>query len=223
MFYYVYILLCADKTYYTGITSNLNKRLEEHQSAKHFGSYTSTRLPVELVYFAQFTNVEQAISTEKQIKKWSKAKKQALINGAFDKLPNLAKKTFWFVWVFHFFSLNYWFSIQFCSFLTKSLELTKFSMSPRVVFSAAERRRSQRKNCIERLSNYALHIVLDTSTLGGHSNLQYFYSFELKSFLESMALMSATSVSNFCNFLFSNSNSSILLSKARIASTYMAS
>ena len=94
MFYYVYILLCADKTYYTGITSNLNKRLEEHQSAKHFGSYTSTRLPVELVYFAQFTNVEQAISTEKQIKKWSKAKKQALINGAFDKLPNLAKKTF---------------------------------------------------------------------------------------------------------------------------------
>jgi putative endonuclease len=46
------------------------------------------------MYYAEFTEVERAISTEKQIKKWSKAKKQALIDGQFEKLPNLARKKF---------------------------------------------------------------------------------------------------------------------------------
>ncbi|MDO6739099.1 GIY-YIG nuclease family protein [Wenyingzhuangia sp. 2_MG-2023] len=94
MIYYVYILLCADKTYYTGITNNLTRRLKEHESGKYFNSYTSNRLPISLAYYATFTNVEVAISTEKQIKKWSKAKKEALINNEFEKLPNLAKKIF---------------------------------------------------------------------------------------------------------------------------------
>ena len=94
MTYYVYILKCSGGTYYTGLTNNLSRRLEEHQSAKFFNSYTSWRLPVELVYFATFSNVNIAIQTEKQIKKWSQAKKEALINGEFDKLPNLAKKKF---------------------------------------------------------------------------------------------------------------------------------
>lgn len=92
--YCVYILLCSDNTFYTGITSNLDKRLNEHQSGKHFGSYTFDRGPVELKYYAEFTKVERAIAMEKQIKKWSKAKKQALIDGHYDKLTNLAKKTF---------------------------------------------------------------------------------------------------------------------------------
>ncbi|MBZ9626476.1 GIY-YIG nuclease family protein [Psychroflexus sp. CAK57W] len=92
--YCVYILLCSDKTFYTGITSNLDKRINEHQSGKHFGSYTFNRRPVELVYYAEFSEVERAISTEKQIKKWSRAKKQALIDGHYEKLPNLAKKKF---------------------------------------------------------------------------------------------------------------------------------
>ncbi|NER17393.1 GIY-YIG nuclease family protein [Spongiivirga citrea] len=92
--YYVYILLCSDETYYTGITSNLNKRLFEHNSGENADSYTYHRRPIELVYYCEFTEVGFAIDTEKQIKKWSKAKKEALINSEYDKLPNLAKKKF---------------------------------------------------------------------------------------------------------------------------------
>lgn len=92
--YYVYILECADKTFYTGITSDLTKRIESHQSGKYKGSYTSSRMPVNLVFYCEFTNVSMAIETEKQIKKWSRAKKLALITGQYEKLPNLAKKKF---------------------------------------------------------------------------------------------------------------------------------
>jgi len=92
--YYVYILECSDKSYYTGITSNITKRFEEHISGKHIDSYTYSRRPLNLVFYAEFTNVEIAIDTEKQIKKWSRAKKKALIDGEYDKLVNLAKKTF---------------------------------------------------------------------------------------------------------------------------------
>jgi putative endonuclease len=92
--YYVYILKCSDKSYYTGITSNLEKRFFEHQEGKHVESYTYKRRPVKLVFYAEFTNVELAISTEKQLKKWSRVKKEALINNEFEKLPNLARKKF---------------------------------------------------------------------------------------------------------------------------------
>ena len=92
--YYVYILKCSDETYYTGITSNLIKRIIEHNSGKHIDSYTYNRRPIKLMYYAEFTNVDLAISTEKQIKKWSRVKKEALIKNEFEKLPNLAKKKF---------------------------------------------------------------------------------------------------------------------------------
>ena len=92
--YYVYILKCADDTYYTGFTSNLENRVEEHQQGKYEDSYTFKRKPIELVFYCEFSNVEMAIETEKQLKKWSKAKKEALINGEYEKLPNLAKKKF---------------------------------------------------------------------------------------------------------------------------------
>ena len=91
--YYVYILKCSDNTYYTGITSDLQQRVIDHQNGKYKG-YTSKRRPISLVYYAEYTDVDIAISAEKQIKKWSKAKKEALINGEYDKLPNLAKKKF---------------------------------------------------------------------------------------------------------------------------------
>ena len=91
---YVYILKCNDNTYYTGITSNLEKRLQKHDFGKHHGSYTFKRRPVELKFFAEFTDIELAIQTENQIKKWYKIKKEALINNEFEKLPNLAKKKF---------------------------------------------------------------------------------------------------------------------------------
>ena len=92
--YYVYILECSDKSYYTGFTSNLEKRFEEHSAGKYKGSYTHNKRPLKLVYHCEFTNVEMAIETEKQLKKWSRAKKEALINGEYEKLPNLAKKKF---------------------------------------------------------------------------------------------------------------------------------
>ncbi|QXP73063.1 GIY-YIG nuclease family protein [Tenacibaculum sp. HL-MS23] len=92
--YYVYILKCSDKSYYTGFTSNLEERLMEHKEGKHIGSYTFKRRPLKLVFYCEFTNVALAIAKEKQLKNWSKIKKEALINGAFENLPNLAKKKF---------------------------------------------------------------------------------------------------------------------------------
>ena len=92
--YYVYILKCADDSYYTGFTSRLENRIQQHNQGKHIESYTYKRRPVELVFYCEFTNVEIAIETEKQLKKWSKVKKEALINGEYEKLPNLAKKKF---------------------------------------------------------------------------------------------------------------------------------
>lgn len=91
---YVYILQCADDTYYTGVTENVFRRLEEHQRGKHFGSYTFYRRPVDLVYYCSFTNIEIAIDFEKKLKKWSKSKKLAVIEGRYAELPNLSKKNF---------------------------------------------------------------------------------------------------------------------------------
>lgn len=94
MTYYVYLLLCADGTYYTGVTNDLQRRIQEHKCGSNEHSYTSKRLPVEFKYYTSFTDVTQAISFEKKLKKWSHAKKLALINSEWEKLPNLAKKTF---------------------------------------------------------------------------------------------------------------------------------
>ena len=91
---YIYILKCADDSYYTGVTSNLEQRMYQHYSAYFPDCYTASRRPVELVFYAEFTNIRYAIDKEKQIKKWSRAKKEALINGDYDELPNLAKKKF---------------------------------------------------------------------------------------------------------------------------------
>ncbi len=91
---FVYILKCADNSYYTGVTSKLEQRLFQHQSAFYPDCYTASRRPVELVFYAEFTNISFAIDAEKQIKKWSRVKKEALINGDYDALPNLAKKQF---------------------------------------------------------------------------------------------------------------------------------
>ena len=93
--YYVYILLCADSTYYTGITKDLRRRMAEHQSGINKKSYTYKRLPVELAYHAKFTDPMTAILFEKKIKKWSVAKKEALIHGEFRVLPELSKKKNW--------------------------------------------------------------------------------------------------------------------------------
>jgi putative endonuclease len=92
--YYVYILKCSDKSYYTGVTNNLQRRFMEHQSGVDSGSYTFTRRPLQLVFFAEFSDIELAIAKEKQIKSWSRRKKEALINENFDALTLLSKKIF---------------------------------------------------------------------------------------------------------------------------------
>jgi putative endonuclease len=66
----------------------------DHNQGKHPDSFTYKRRPVALMYYAEFTEPEAAIEVEKQIKKWSRAKKEALIEGDYDALIDLAKKNF---------------------------------------------------------------------------------------------------------------------------------
>ena len=94
MTFHVYILKCADNFYYVGLTGDVKKRLEEHQSGYFEGSFTSKRLPVALVYTCEFKTYSEAFAKERQIKKWSRSKKEALIKGDFDKLPKLSEKNF---------------------------------------------------------------------------------------------------------------------------------
>lgn len=90
-FYYVYLLRCSDLSIYVGITSNLDKRIKEHQEGKSKKAYTFSRRPIKLEFYKTFTDPNQAIYFEKKIKKWSRAKKEALINGNFDKLQYLSE------------------------------------------------------------------------------------------------------------------------------------
>ena len=89
--YYVYILKCADSSYYTGLTNNLESRLTQHNSGLNPESYTFERRPVNLVFSQDFNDINQAILFEKKIKKWSAKKKTALINGDYDLLQILAE------------------------------------------------------------------------------------------------------------------------------------
>ncbi|MBL7471430.1 GIY-YIG nuclease family protein [Robertkochia sediminum] len=91
---YVYILECADGSYYTGVTTDLDQRMQQHNNGTFKGSYTHSRRPVILRFYCDFTNIEQAFEYEKMIKRWSRAKKECLINEEYDKLPELAKKKF---------------------------------------------------------------------------------------------------------------------------------
>ena len=88
--YFVYILLCNDNSYYTGITNNLERRIQEHENGTDPSSYTCKRLPVKLVFHELFPDVNQAIALEKQIKGWKRSKKEAIINGDWHLLPELS-------------------------------------------------------------------------------------------------------------------------------------
>jgi len=92
--YFVYILECSDGTYYTGVTNNLQRRLSEYETGTSEDSYTFSRRPIHLKWGGSFTRVEQAIEKEKQLKKWSKAKKLALINEDWERVQNLTRKKF---------------------------------------------------------------------------------------------------------------------------------
>ena len=90
--YFVYILLCSDNSYYTGVTNNLERRLQEHQNGENANSYTFARRPVKLVFHTRFNDINQAMAFEKQVKGWSRAKKEAMINGNWEALPGLSKR-----------------------------------------------------------------------------------------------------------------------------------
>ena len=90
-FYYVYILKCSDGSFYTGITNNIELRLQQHQSGIQKNSYTYNKRPVQLEFCEEFGDVLQAISFEKKIKGWTRAKKSALIAGDVDMLQVLAE------------------------------------------------------------------------------------------------------------------------------------
>jgi putative endonuclease len=89
---YMYILLCADGSYYTGTARlGLEQRVAEHNSGA-YGGYTAQRRPVRLVFSQWFERITDAIAAERQVKGWSRAKKEALIRGDFDRLPELSRR-----------------------------------------------------------------------------------------------------------------------------------
>ncbi|MDQ3109188.1 MAG: GIY-YIG nuclease family protein [Bacteroidota bacterium] len=92
MVYSVYILLCSDGSFYTGVTNDLKRRKQEHDDGINEGSYTSYRRPVEIVYIEENKYINNAIAREKQIKRWSRAKKIALIEHKKLELPGLSRK-----------------------------------------------------------------------------------------------------------------------------------
>ncbi len=89
---WLYILRCADGSYYTGTTrADLEQQVAEHQTG-HFPGFTSKRRPVVLIYSEFFDRIVDAIAAERQIKGWSRAKKEALMAGEFERIGQLSKR-----------------------------------------------------------------------------------------------------------------------------------
>jgi putative endonuclease len=88
-----YLLLCGDGSYYVGSTRNLEHRMEQHDAGLG-GRYTSRRMPVRLVWYRESDRIDEAYALEKKIQNWSRAKREALIEGRLGDLPALSKKRF---------------------------------------------------------------------------------------------------------------------------------
>ncbi len=89
MSFYVYILRCCDGSYYVGHTDDLETRVAAHNRGEIEG-YTRGRRPVRLVFADEFSSREDALSRERQIKGWSRAKKEALVKGRWTRLQWLS-------------------------------------------------------------------------------------------------------------------------------------
>jgi predicted GIY-YIG superfamily endonuclease len=85
----VYVLLCSDKTLYTGVTSDLDERIYQHQEGL-FPGYTHSRRPLTLLWNSEEMDIQDAILLEKQLKGWSRAKKLAFIRGDIPTLIELS-------------------------------------------------------------------------------------------------------------------------------------
>jgi predicted GIY-YIG superfamily endonuclease len=90
MAFWVYILQCADGSYYVGHSDNLEERFQQHQSGT-LGGYTKARRPVRLAYSAEFPTRDEAFAAEHQIKGWTRKKKEALMRGDWEELRRLAR------------------------------------------------------------------------------------------------------------------------------------
>ncbi|MGH7164184.1 MAG: GIY-YIG nuclease family protein [Nitrospiraceae bacterium] len=90
MSFWVYILRCADGSYYTGHTDDLEKRLAEHHTGQVAG-YTAARRPVTLVFSEVFSTREEALACERRIKGWSRRKKEAMMRGDWAEVSRLAR------------------------------------------------------------------------------------------------------------------------------------
>ena len=89
---FVYLLRCADDSYYVGSTrASLQHRIDEHNSGK-FGGFTATRTPVTLAWHQEFASALDAIAAERRLKGWGRAKKEALIAGDFTALRTHAQR-----------------------------------------------------------------------------------------------------------------------------------
>lgn len=86
----MYILECADGSYYTGSTKDLDRRIEQHKNGEG-ANHTRKHLPVELIYYETFTRIDWAFEREKQVQGWGRSKKEALMNGELEELHELAK------------------------------------------------------------------------------------------------------------------------------------
>lgn len=89
---WVYILRCADQSYYVGCTTRLEQRIGQHQAGTT-GGYTATRRPIEVVWAAEFQVLHEAIHMERTLKRWSRAKKEAFIAGDWPLLSALASRS----------------------------------------------------------------------------------------------------------------------------------
>lgn len=88
----VYILRCIDGSYYTGLTKRpIGGRVDQHNTGEVEG-YTHSRLPVELVFTETYERILDAIARERQIKRWTRCKKEALIRYDYESLPKLARR-----------------------------------------------------------------------------------------------------------------------------------
>jgi len=87
---WMYILECADGSYYTGSTNNLELRLAQHQNGEG-ANHTKKHLPVKLLYYEEFQRIDEAFYREKQVQGWGRKKKEALINGLSEDLKKLAE------------------------------------------------------------------------------------------------------------------------------------
>ena len=86
---WIYILECMNGEYYVGSTTDVERRLEEHQAGLG-GDFTRNHRPVKLVYKEEYASIEQAFQRERQLHGWSRAKKEALIKGDLERLKELS-------------------------------------------------------------------------------------------------------------------------------------